>query len=112
DGLDPDKLSTLRELLKTCSAQVVGETGARGSGFFVDERLLLTCAHVAGENEGAQVEVRPFGGTPRPGTIRALRPGNALDLALVDVQAVAGEDSPPAVVLDETLVDDVDYYAV
>jgi hypothetical protein len=108
----PQTLVTLRELLKTCSAQLVGVDGTLGTGFFVDERLLLTCAHVVQGSEGDPVEVRPFGRPPRGGLITAVQPKLEIDLALVEVELVDGEDVQPAVALHRDLTDHIDYFAV
>lgn len=111
--LSADTLATLRELLKSCSAQVVGVDESRGTGFFVKDRLLLTCAHVANGSVGDAIKVKPFGRPERGGTIRDIRTEKTIDLALVDVDAVDGDEpSQPAVLLDRRVSDGVDYYAI
>jgi hypothetical protein len=111
-AMDDRVLAQLRELLKTCSADIVGVGGSRGTGFFVDDGLLLTCAHVIKGSPGDEVQVRPFGRSVRQGWIHDVRPGNDLDLALVDVAPGEGEDPQPAVALDDRLNDATKYYAV
>jgi hypothetical protein len=108
--LREDKLDLVRELLQACSAHIAGEDQpSRGSGFFIDERLLLTCAHVV-KRDQAKVNVRPFSRASRPGRVVAFR--GEEDLALVEVDPVAGEPPQPAVVLDRGMADSVEYYAV
>ncbi len=111
-AVSPEVLAAVRTLLKRCTASVTLDDGSHGSGFFIDERRLLTCAHVAGA-EGGTVSVHPVGrDAPRPGTVVTALPGNDLDLAIVEVDPVPGEPPQPAVVLDRAVVDNIDYYAV
>ena len=111
--LDTDTLQGLRDLLKECSAHIVGGNGAtRGSGFFVDERLLLTCAHVVKVAKGETVMVEPYGRHERPGMVLEVLADTADDLAIVGVKPVEGERPQPAVVLDGQMRDAIEYYAV
>ena len=100
----PDQISIqLRELLKECTAFVQAGS-SKGTGFFVDGRLLLTCAHVV-EGEDT-VTVTPFNRAPRPGTVVERLPVEEGDLALVEVDEVADEVAPqPAVLLDSYVAD-------
>jgi hypothetical protein len=107
----PEKLDDLRRLLRECSAQLSEPGGARGSGVFVDERHLLTCAHVV-KAKGVVVTVQPSGREPRPGTVVEFEEGDALDLALVEVDRLEGEPPQPAALLDAGLDENVPYYAV
>jgi Trypsin-like peptidase domain len=109
--VSPQRLEELRELLKDCSAELVAENGARGSGFFVDECHVLTCAHVV-KGKDAQVKVKPYEREERGGTVVEFEGGVDVDLALVKVDRLPGEPPRPAVVLDDHLDDNVTYYAV
>lgn len=107
--LDEERVAGLSDLLRECCAQVTDAGGTRGTGFFVDEQLLLTCAHVV---PGAgNVMVEPFGRPSRAGRVVAHCPGNAEDLALVEVEPV-DEAIQPTVVLDGAIRDGVQYVAV
>ncbi|MFI8520846.1 trypsin-like peptidase domain-containing protein [Streptomyces sp. NPDC085481] len=64
-------LSHLQAHLERCRVHVTGAT--RGTGFFVAPGLVVTCAHVAGAERGAVVEVVCDGGTYE-GVIRAASP--------------------------------------
>ena len=106
-------LTDLRALLKACSAHLVTSDGtARGTGFFIDDHLLLTCAHVVKGPEGAKLTVEPYGRPKREGTIVAFLDGKDKDVALVEVEPVEGEELQPAVVLDSAMADGITYYAV
>jgi Trypsin-like peptidase domain len=106
-------LTRLRELLQRCSAHVRMPDGtSQGSGFFIDERLVLTCAHVVKRPKGTVVTVQPFRREPRTGTILEIFPDNTEDLALIEVDATTEADPQPAVLLDDKLTDNIDYYAV
>ena len=85
---------------------------ASGSGFFIDDGLLLTCAHVVKAGVGSTVSVQPLGRAKRDGTVLTVLPDSAQDLALVAVPSVAGEPPQPAVLLDAALGDNIDYFAV
>jgi Trypsin-like peptidase domain len=111
-SLPEAQLTELRALLQRCSAYVVGADGATGSGFFVDDRLLLTCAHVVQGGTGTEVRVKPRAGDDRTATVLAALTDPADDVALVEVPPIAGEPPQPAVVLDRALSDQIDYYAV
>jgi hypothetical protein len=78
---------------------------SKGTGFFLDRRLLLTCAHVV-EGEKA-VTVTPFTGPPRGGkVVEALPVDDGGDLALVELDDVAGDVAlQPAVLLDTFVAD-------
>jgi Trypsin-like peptidase domain len=110
--LPEPRLGNLRELLKECTALIVPEGGGHGTGFFIDERLLLTCQHVVKGLKGAKVQVQPYNREERSGTVLEAIEGNANDLALVEVDAVDGEDPQPVVVLDRAMGDAIAYYAV
>ncbi|MDQ3647716.1 MAG: serine protease [Actinomycetota bacterium] len=108
--LDEDRLTALKQLLREASAHLVDSSGKKGTGFFIDEGLLLTCAHVVpDENE---VDVTPYRRTPRTGRVVTALPGKSEDLALIEVPGVAGEPPQPAVVLDRTIKDNIKYYGV
>ena len=105
-------LRALRELLFDCTALVTGFDGGRGTGFFVDDGLLLTCAHVVAGPKGSPVKVKPEGREERPGKVAEYLKGISVDLALVEADALQGEPLQPAVVLDRMLSDQVMYLAV
>jgi hypothetical protein len=108
-----DQLQALRDLLKECAAQIVSPDGAaQGSGFFIDDEHLLTCAHVVKGPVGAEVIVRPFRRQERKGTIVECLPDETDDLALVKSTPLTSEEPLAAVVLDKAMDDDVTYYAV
>ena len=113
-ALDLDHLSQVRELLKECSAQIVngGAGGGRGSAFFVDEDLLLTCAHVIEVPIGSEVTVHPFNRKPRQGVVLKHLPGNNLDLALIRTKKREEDEPQPSVLLDRDGNEVSDYYAV
>jgi hypothetical protein len=112
-ALDPNCLVQLRELLKECVASVEDvNRSSRGSGFFVDEDLLLTCAHVVKGQKSESLRLHPFKRQPRSGIIIDVIAQRSIDLALVKVDKVEGESPQPAVVLDRGIVDNVDYFAV
>ncbi len=100
----------LEQLLKECSAHLSSEAG-RGTGFFVDDRHLLTSAHVVGKQEGLKVQVQPFTRAVREGTVIAVQPEETDDLALVEVEPIDGEESP-SVVFARELADGIEYFAV
>src|SRR4051812_42163417 len=107
-ALAKQTLADLRELLKAGSAQIrTGDGSTRGSGFFIDDRLLLTCAHVVKGPKGATVTVEPYGRSEREGTVVEYLPGNDKDLALVEVEQVEDEGPQPAVLLDAGIDDRV-----
>jgi hypothetical protein len=106
-----ERLEELRELLKDCSAELIAPNGARGSGFFVDECHVLTCAHVV-KAMGANVNVKPYEQDERGGTVVEFEGGVDVDLALVKVDRLPGDPPRAAVVLDRRLDDNVMYYAV
>jgi hypothetical protein len=105
----PDALlqrkTALRALAVSSAARVVG--AMPGSGFFIDSDLLLTCAHVAG-NEGAAVEVFPIGKSQRHGTVEAVASDTSLDAALVRLapQEASEETQAAAVLAWTNLIDD------
>lgn len=102
----------LEGLLKECSAHVVADAG-RGTGFFVDDRHLLTSAHVVGAQEGAEVTVQPYQRAIRPGTVIAVEAELADDLALVEVKQDGEEKPQPAVVFEPGgIADGGRYFAV
>jgi hypothetical protein len=112
--LPEQPLASLRELLKLSTARIVPESGkSHGTGFFIDERLLLTCAHVVkGAAKGTKVEVWPFGRKARTGTVWDIAPAKDLDVALIEAEPVDGEEALSAVALDHAMGDDISYYAV
>jgi hypothetical protein len=110
-AIEAESREKLREVLSKCSAQVVGVDGSRGTGFFVTDCLLLTCAHVVKGKKGDPVGVSPFGAPNRSGTIRDVRHDLDIDLALVDVDPDDGDEPQPAVVLHPKLDHDVFYDA-
>ncbi len=113
DELPASELRKVRDLLKDCSALVTGAGGSRGTGFFIDERLVLTCAHVTRAQAGERVDVQPFGGDSRKGTILQTAPELDVDLALIETDAVDEAKPQPAVVLDrEPLEPDTPCFAV
>jgi hypothetical protein len=106
-------LEGIRKILPACCAHVRGTGGkAQGSGFFIDEELLLTCAHVVVGNEKDQVDVEPIGRPSRKGTILKVLGEKTVDLALVEVKRLDGEEPQDAAVIDGALDDNIDYYAV
>ena len=110
--LAQEQLDELRELLKECSARVVPDGGgSHGTGFFIADRLLLTCAHVVKGGEDTKVMVQPFRRQDRPGRVIAAIPDKSTDLALVQVEPVEGEERLPAVALDSA-IRQVSYVAV
>lgn len=111
-SLPPESLKRVRDLLKDCTAEVRAGKGRTGTGFFITDRHLLTCAHVAGLKKGAEVEVTVLGRAARRATVIDLMPDPAHgDLALLEAERAA--DVPqPAAVLDRNIGDDVKYYAV
>jgi hypothetical protein len=113
--LDSQRLDPLRQLLQRCTARIEPESGgAHGSGFVIDDGLLLTCGHVVkAATSGTAVKVHPFSRQPRAGTVREVLHGKEeFDLALIDVEAVEGEDPLPAVALDKAIGDHIQYFAV
>lgn len=114
---DGKRLETVRELLRECSAHLQspakGQRKSRGTGFFIDEDLLLTCAHVLKASVGDEVTVHPFRRDPRPGRVIESLPDEAIDLALVETGALATDPDPqPSVLLDRRIANNVEYYAV
>jgi hypothetical protein len=105
-------LRALRNLLFECTALITGADGGRGTGFFVDDGLLLTCAHVVAGPKGTAVKVKPEGRAERPGKVVQYLKGVLVDLAVVEAEGVEGEAIQPAVVLDRLLSDQVMYFAV
>jgi hypothetical protein len=112
--LDAQRLGEVRELLPHCTARILTGGGqAYGSGFFIDDGLLLTCGHVVkGKHSGDEVEVVPFMRPSRAGTVSEIIEGQEqFDLALIEVE-VSDEEAPfPAVALDKAMGDHIDYYA-
>jgi hypothetical protein len=111
----PDaQLDDLRELLKRCVARVVPDGGgSHGTGFFIADRLLLTCAHVVKGGKGAMVTVQPFQREERGGTVLdAIADKGRGDIALVEVMAINGEEKLPAVALHHAIGDQIPYLAV
>jgi hypothetical protein len=99
-------------LLFDCTALIIGADGGHGTGFFVDDRLLLTCAHVVAGPKGSTVTVKPEGRVERPGKVAEYLKGISVDLALVETEVVEGEGIQPAVVLDRSLSDQIMYLVV
>jgi hypothetical protein len=86
--------------IKRCVASVQGQT--RGSGFFIDSDLVLTCAHVAGIT-GASVVVTPHQGEPRSGHVELASPADDNDLALVRLEPQSEDATPqPAMLVNAT----------
>jgi S1-C subfamily serine protease len=112
--LDAQRLGQVRELLPHCTARILTGGGkAYGSGFFIDDGLLLTCGHVVkGKQRDDEVEVAPFMRPSRPGKVSEIVEGQEeFDLALIEVEAHEDEDPFPAVALDKAMGDHIDYYA-
>lgn len=112
--LPADNLQQVRELLKKCSAELRGiRKNKSGTGFFITDRHLLTCAHVSGVEKGTEVDIAVPGRSLRKGTVIDVMPDEARgDLALVEAKAMAEGEFQPTVVLDRTIVDNIAYYAV
>lgn len=108
-ALDDEIVERLVELQRECAAQVSGIS--RGSGFFIDDHLLVTCEHVAGQ-VGSEVGVHPFGRNPRRGEVTEVLPGKAGDLALVRTEPMSEETPQPAVTLDPSIDTTGKYVAV
>jgi hypothetical protein len=110
---DSQRLEAVRELLKACSAHLQsgprGKVG-RGTGFFIDETLLLTCAHVLEVEEGEELSIQPYGRKPRPGTVVTRLDDEAVDLALIET--AVDQEPQPSVLLDRRLGESIEYYAV
>ena len=102
-ALPDETLEKLRAIVTESSAQLqpVGE-GGRGTGFFIDEGLVLTCAHVV-KRDGVKVVVRPYRREDREGTVVGFN--EAEDLALVEVPKPGDGQPQPAVVLDTGMTD-------
>ncbi len=109
--LDRGKLTALQSLLRDCTVHLQSAAGGRGSGFFLDESHVLTCAHVV-KSADAEVDVLPHRrDTSLKGRVVKYLPGDDVDLALIEVEPDEGEQQP-AVVLHRALHDNVSYYAV
>jgi hypothetical protein len=112
---DIEPSDDLRGLLMECTAHLLAANGtSRGTGFFISDKHLLTCAHVVKGPEGASVEIQPFRRAPRKGVVTAIR-GEPEDVAIVEVTDADGragdDDDQPAVVLDREIDDAETYYA-
>lgn len=105
--LPPATIANLRTHLKSCTALVRIGGESRGTAFFISETQLLTCAHVVKDN--AEVEIEPFLRAGRTARVVAREPQSGLDLALLEVDPIAGEEPQPCVLLDEQ-GDEADYY--
>ena len=101
-------LTAVRGLLKSSAAYLVSG-GKSGTGFFIDQGLCLTCAHVVG-TVGQAVSVQPFGREPREGEV--VKSSVDADLALVRVPQLPHEDEAPIAVLHLGVDDDARYYAI
>src|SRR5262245_3973015 len=106
--LEEAKLDRVRDLAKRSTALPSTAT-ERGSGFFIDDDLILTCAHCVGET-GSSVTVH-VGAVSVAGKVLESAPGDDADVALVGITDPARLGRPAAVVLDSRLRDDVTYYA-
>ncbi len=109
-SLGDAELGAVRSLAKRCTA-LVSSPGKTGSGFFIDDDLLLTCAHVVGEI-GTEVDVQPFERPPRKGEVIKRLEAIDSDVALVKVSRPPGDPNQPAVVLDRRMTDDTTYFAI
>ena len=103
----------LVELLKECSAYICGvNRKSIGTGVFIDQDILLTCAHVVAGQKGDAVRVTPFKRKERGGRIVDVHPAREVDLALVKVDLVDGERPIDAAVVGRSLAANAEYFAV
>lgn len=103
--LEDTEIRQLKELMKHCVAHVEGHKN-RGTGFFIDRRLLLTCAHVVKDDK--EVTVRPYGRAQTTGTV--IDPVlEEEDLALVEVES---DEQQPAVLVDPLVPDNSNLHVV
>jgi hypothetical protein len=103
----------LVELLKECSAYIRGADGtSTGTGVFIDQDIVLTCAHVVAGQKDDAVHVTPFKRKERAGRICDVHPTREVDLALVRVDLVDGESPLDAAVVGRSLAANAEYFAV
>ena len=109
--MDKARREKLKQLLKECTAHIVGRDGGSGAGFFIDEDLLLTCAHVAEGKVGDKVDVWPYQRKERTGEIIGIRDSKTDDMALVRVERLEHESPQPAVALSTEIRDGTEFIA-
>ena len=105
--LPNETVQRLKDLLRSCTALVLTDGGSRGTAFFINERLLLTCEHVVKGND--EVDVKPFQREPRRARVVDRIAENSGDLALLEVTPAEDEPPMPCVLLDEQLTE-ADHY--
>ncbi|HEX6473122.1 MAG TPA: serine protease [Streptosporangiaceae bacterium] len=93
-------IDRLKRVLHDATASVYADGDFRGTAFFVDGRLLLTCEHVV--PAGAEIEIEPMGRARRPAEVVGRDEG--IDLALLEAQ-VRDEPVNSCAVLDTKLTD-------
>ena len=99
-ALSADDVAALVDLLEQCTVLICTKDGrSNGAGFFIDDRTLLTCAHVV--KLGDEVDVTPYMRERRTGTVIQRRSVGEGDVALVTVEPDPADPSlQPAVLLD------------
>lgn len=97
--LSDEQADELKDLLVKCTANVTHDGASLGTGFFVSNSLLLTCAHVVRGLDA--VTVVPYAGAKLQAEVVA--PDTERDLALLRIPTVNSDPEQPAVLLDVDL---------
>src|ERR1700740_64809 len=99
--LDDSIITSLEELVKECTARIrrLNQSSGGGTGFFIDNRHLITCKHVV--KDAKEVTVEPYGRVTRFGTVA--EEDAQSDLVLLETEPVAGERPQTAVALNDRL---------
>jgi Trypsin-like peptidase domain len=104
--LSDDHVEALLELLQRCTALITTkDQRSNGAGFFIDDRTILTCAHVV--KHGDTVNVTPYMRHTRTGRVDQIRLASDGDMALIKLdesddvdESNDGEGPQPVALID------------
>ena len=94
--------TSLYELLQLCTAKIgIANDSSRGTGFFVANRRLITCAHILKGHDCSKITVTWQGQISK--TVKVIRIyQRPIDLALLSIDFSPQAD-PPCVLLDDSV---------
>lgn len=94
--------TSLYELLQLCTAKIcIKNDSSRGTGFFVSNRCLITCAHILKGHDGSKITVSWQGQISK--TVKVIKAYKSpVDLALLSIY-FSPQIKPPCVLLDDSV---------